>query len=108
MQTGRHTGKTDERERERGQIHYFEQREAKVRAKGTRGQNWYSDKRVAFLRSKAKPQSSWLLHLAGDHHQNFENKPLLHAQHMMRCMLTSNVAVDQRFANGTQDDIVSV
>ena len=40
------------------------------------------------------PQSSWLLHLAGDHHQNFETKPLLHGQHMMRCMLTSNIAVD--------------
>ena len=61
---------------------------------------WYSDKRVAFIRSKVKPQSSWLLHLAGDHHQNFETKPLLHGQHMMRCMLTANLAVDQRFANG--------
>ena len=69
--------------------------EAKVRAKGTRGMNWYSDKRVAFIRSKVKPQSSWLLHLAGDHHQNFETKPLLHGQHMMRCMLTSNLAVDR-------------
>lgn len=75
-----------------------------------------------------KPQSSWLLHLAGDHHQNFETKPLLHGQHMMRCMLTANLALDracvvdssavvvrqelakeesnkkqdQRFANGTQ------
>ena len=90
--------------------------------------NWYSDRRVAFIRSKVKPQSSWLLHLAGDHHQNFETKPLLHGQHMMRCMLTANLAVDracfhvdsstavvrqacgrtikqkqdQRFANGTQ------
>ena len=80
------------------------------------------------MRSKAKPQSSWLLHLAGDHHQSFETKPLLHGQHMMRCMLTANLAVDraclhvdsstavlrqacgrtikqkqdQRFANGTQ------
>ena len=32
---------------------------------------------------------------------NFETKPLLHTQHLMRCMLTSNLAVDQRFANGT-------
>ena len=55
----------------------------------------YSDKRVAFIRSKVKPQSSWLLHLAGDHHQNFETKPLLHGQHMMRCMLTANLAVDR-------------
>ena len=55
----------------------------------------YSDKRVAFIRSKVKPQSSWLLHLAGDHHQNFETKPLLHGQHMMRCMLTANLALDR-------------
>ena len=33
---------------------------------------------------------------------NFETKPLLHTQHLMRCMLTSNLAVDQRFANGTR------
>ena len=32
---------------------------------------------------------------------NFETKPLLHTQHLMRCMLTSKLAVDQRFANGT-------
>ena len=60
----------------------------------THSTSGYSDRRVAFIRSKVKPQSSWLLHLAGDHHQNFENKPLLHTQHMMRCMLTSNIAVD--------------
>ena len=36
-----------------------------------------------------------------DFHVNFETKPLLHSQHLMRCMLTSNLAVDQRFANGT-------
>ena len=75
--------------------------EAKVRARGTRGQNWYTEKRVSFLRSKVRTQSSWLLHLAGDFHVNFETKPLLHTQHLMRCMLTSNLAVDQRFANGT-------
>ena len=56
---------------------------------------------MSFLRSKVRTQSSWLLHLAGDFHVNFETKPLLHTQHLMRCMLTSNLAVDQRFANGT-------
>ena len=76
--------------------------EAKVRARGTRGQNWYTEKRVSFLRSKVRTQSSWLLHLAGDFHVNFETKPLLHTQHLIRCMLTSNLAVDQRFANGTR------
>ena len=75
--------------------------EAKVRARGTRGRNWYTEKRVSFLRSKVRTQSSWLLHLARDFHVNFETKPLLHTPHLMRCMLTSNLAVDQRFANGT-------
>ena len=74
---------------------------AKVRARGQRGQNWYSDRRVSFLRSKCRTQNSWLLHLAGDHHASFETKPLLHRPHLMRCMLTSKLAVDQRFANGT-------
>ena len=57
---------------------------------------------MSFLRSKVRTQSSWLLHLAGDFHFNFETKPLLHTQHLMRCMLTSNLAVDQRFANRTR------
>ena len=57
---------------------------------------------MSFLRSKVRTQSSWLLHLAGDFHVNYETKPLLHTQHLMRCMLTSNLAVDQRFANGTR------
>ena len=75
---------------------------AKVRARGQRGQNWYSDKRVSFIRSSCRTQNSWLLHLAGDHHASFETKPLLHKPHLMRCMLTSNLAVDQRFANGSR------
>ena len=74
--------------------------EAKVRARGTRGSNWYTEKRVGYLRSKVRTQSSWLLHLAGDFFPNFETKPLLHTPHLMRCMLTSNLAVDMRFANG--------
>jgi hypothetical protein len=48
------------------------------------------------------PDSIEYRHLAGDHHASFETKPLLHRPHLMRCMLTSNLAVDQRFANGTR------
>ena len=40
--------------------------------------------------------------LAGDFHGRFETKQALHRPHHMRVMLTSNLAVDQRFANGTQ------
>ena len=41
---------------------------AKVRARGTRGQNWYSESRIQFIRKKARTQSLWNLHLAGDWH----------------------------------------
>ena len=68
---------------------------AKVRARGTRGQNWYGDKRVSFIRSKVRTQNAWLLHLAGDFHASFETKQVLHRPHLMRVMLTSNMAVDQ-------------
>ena len=86
---------------------------------------------MSFIRSKVRTQNSWLLHLAGDFHSSFETKQLLHRRrqahprvaratvlfavmpcgawrkgrawpHQMRVMLTSNLAVDQRFANGTQ------
>ena len=44
----------------------------------------------------------WNLHLAGDWHIDSETKPLPMKPHMMRVMLVSNLAVDQRFANGSQ------
>ena len=45
----------------------------------------------------------WLLTLAGDWHDAFETEPRVHATpRMMRVMLSANLAVDQRFANGTQ------
>ena len=59
-------------------------------------------KRVSFIRSKVRTQHAWLLHLDGDFHGAFETKQVLHRPHHMRVMLTSNLAVDQRFANGTQ------
>ena len=73
---------------------------ARVRARGARGQGWFGEKRVKVVRSKTRAQSSWLLHLAGDHHAAFETKPVMHVPHLMRCMLNANLAVDQRFANG--------
>ena len=74
----------------------------RARYPGTRGQNWYGEKRVSFIRSKVRTQNAWLLHLAGDFHGRFETKQVLHRPHHMRVMLTSNLAVDQRFANGTR------
>ena len=75
---------------------------AKVRARGTRSQHWYAESRVQMLRKRCRTQSLWNLHLAGDWHHASETMPLGAKPHMMRCMLNSNLAVDQRFANGTQ------
>ena len=81
---------------------------ARVRAPGQRGTGWYGEKRVQFLRRKSRPQALWMLHLAGDFHEAFETEPLVNPdkRHMMRVMLTSNLAIDQRFANGTQGRIM--
>ena len=74
---------------------------AKVRARGTRSQNWYNETRAQFVRKKARTQSLWNLHLAGDWHHSVETLPTGPRPHLMRTMLISNLAVDQRFANGT-------
>ena len=81
---------------------------ARVRAKGQRGTNWYGDKRVEYLRRKCRTSNLWLLQLSGDFHPAFETEPIvdLGRHHMMRAMLTANLAVDQRFANGTQGRIM--
>ena len=73
---------------------------ARLRARGARGQTWYGEKLAKLIRSKTRAQNSWLLQLAGDHHSSFETKPVMHTPHLMRVMLNSNLAVDQRFANG--------
>ena len=81
---------------------------ARVRAKGQRGSNWYGEKRVEYLRRKCRTSNLWLLQLSGDFHPSFETEPIvdLEKHHMMRAMLTANLAVDQRFANGTQGRIM--
>ena len=40
----------------------------------------------------------WYLHLAGDWSEAFETEASAIRPHMMRCMLVSNLALDQRFA----------
>ena len=75
----------------------------KVRARGVRSQQWYSEQKVQCLRKKCRAQNLWNLHLAGDWHPSMEDSlPRSSRQHLMRVMLTSNLAVDERFANGTQ------
>ena len=79
---------------------------AKVRARGVRGQHWYNERRTQLARKKSKTQALWNLHLAGDWHPDSETKSPPMTPHMMRTMLVSNLAVDQRFANGTQGRIL--
>ena len=74
----------------------------KCRPRGARGQ-FYSDSKVQFLRRRARTQALFSLLLAGDFHSASETKDLPMRPHMMRVMLVSNLAVDQRFANGTQE-----
>jgi hypothetical protein len=91
-----------------GRVHnHFLKIRGRVRARGARGQQWFSEARTAQLRRKARCQSAWNLHLAGDFHGDLETKPLPPRPHLMRCMLISNLAVDQRFANGTQGRVLS-
>ena len=66
-----------------------------VRARGSRSQQWYAENRVQMLRKKCRTQSLWNLHLAGDWHVGSETMPLGARPHLMRCMLISNLAVDQ-------------
>ena len=72
----------------------------KCRARGARGQQWYQDSKVQFIRRRVRTQALWNLHLAGDWHAASETAPVAGRPHLMRVMLVSNLAVDQRFANG--------
>lgn len=74
----------------------------KVRARGARGQQWYQESKVQFFRRHVRTQALWNLHLAGDWHAASETAQAASHSHLMRVMLVSNLAVDQRFANGTQ------
>ena len=81
---------------------------ARVRARGQRNGGFYGEKKVAYLRRKCKTQNLWLLHLAGDFHLSYEFEEVVDPtkQHMMRAMLSANLAVDARFANGTQGRVM--
>ena len=81
---------------------------ARVRPRGQRGGGFYGEKKVAYLRRKCKTQNLWLLQLAGDFHTSYETEEVVDPtkQHMMRAMLSANLAVDSRFANGTQGRVM--
>ena len=68
---------------------------ARLRAKGVRGQQYYSEAKTSWIRKRARTQNLWLLQLAGDWHPCHEVKTPHTRPHLMRCMLVSNLAVDQ-------------
>ena len=79
----------------------------RVRARGARGQNWFSESKASYCKKKSRTQALWSLHLAGDWHPAYETCSASHAKpRLMRCMLVSNLAVDNRFANGTQGRVL--
>ena len=86
---------------------------ARVRPRGQRRGGFYGEKTVAYYRRKCRTQNLWLLHLAGDYHTSYETEEILDPtkQHMMRVMLSANLAVDSRFvlmAAATVFDILSI
>ena len=82
---------------------------ARVRARGVTGQQYFSEKRTELCKAKARTQQVWSLLLAGDWHPNYETKVPAPQPHFMRCMLTANLSVQDRMANGTVDSkVVSV
>ena len=56
---------------------------------------YYSDAKTSWIRKRARTQNLWLLQLAGYWHPCHEVKTPHTRPHLMRCMLVSNLAVDQ-------------
>jgi hypothetical protein len=78
--------------------------QGRARALMGRGQ-WYSTGHTRLIRRRAKTQSPWHLHLAGC----WKGDSMLqaHEPHFMRVMLNGNIAVQERFANGTLGRLVN-
>ena len=74
----------------------------RVRSRGARGNGWFNERRTVLVRRNSRTQSLFLLHMAGDWHLEHETASHAPRPHMMRTMLVSNLAVQERFANGTQ------
>ena len=68
-------------------------------------ERYVSDRRLQVLRSEVRTQSPFVLHLAGDWSTDPVDATRPH--HRMRVMLTANLDVERRFANGTQGRISS-
>ena len=74
---------------------------ARVRARGVTTGQFFNERRTELCRAKARTPALWSLQLAGDWHPNYETKIPHSRPHYMRVMLTANLAVQDRMANGT-------
>ena len=74
---------------------------ARVRARGVTGHQYFNERRTELCRAKARTQQIWSLQLAGDWFPAYETKVPALRPHYMRVMLTANLAVQDRMANGT-------
>ena len=81
---------------------------ARVRARGVTGHQYFNERRTELCRAKARTQQVWSLQLAGDWFPAYETKVPALRPHYMRVMLTANLAVQDRMANGTVVTNVSV
>jgi hypothetical protein len=69
---------------------------ARVRARGAKNQ-WFNETRTHQCRQKSRSQGLWLCQFAGDFHPRYETMCPPLRPHYMRCMLVSNLAVENRF-----------
>ena len=75
----------------------------RVRSRGSRANGFFNERRTLLARRNSRTQSLFILHIAGDWHPEYETATHAPRPHMMRAMLVSNLAVQERFANGTLD-----
>ena len=74
----------------------------KVTSRNATSNEFYTDRNASAIRRLARTQALWNLRIAGDFHENWEDKLLPQKPHLMRAMLLANIAMATRFVNGAQ------
>ena len=74
----------------------------KVTSRNATSNEFYTDRSASAIRRLARTQALWNLRVAGDFHENWEDKLLPQRPHLMRAMLLANIAMATRFVNGAQ------
>jgi hypothetical protein len=74
----------------------------KVTSRNATSNEFYTDRNARAIRRLARTQALWNLRVAGDFHENWEDKLLAQKPHLMRAMLLANISMPTRFVNGAQ------